>query len=374
MSSQANRVGSKARICVLGPSLEAVSGVSTHLQLLFSSSLNAKYDLIHFQVGSQGRHENVLLRLVRRMGGPVAFLLFLLRRRPDVVHLNTSLDQKSYWRDLVFLLLARSFGCTVVFQKHGGPLPQFFFPKSKALSGLFRLVLRVPAAIVVLGREEGVAYRRFVPGQRVVEIPNAVEPNGVVSRSLAEVKSGPLHLVYIGRIVKNKGVFDAVEAVARLVGEGRKLRFTFAGTGPDEEAVRVRVRELGLTDTIQFAGALFGKDKDALWRGADVFVFPTYHLEGLPYALLEGMAAGAVPVTTRVGAIPDVLEEAVHGLFVPPRDVETLVGALRRLDSDRGLLLRLARAGRQRVLEHYGVERLGADFEQLYETVRGQRS
>lgn len=359
------------KICVLGPSLSAVSGVSTHLNQLFSSGLAEKFNLLHFQVGSQGRNEGALGKLGRLLFGPVVFFIFLLRHRPEVVHLNTSLDQKSYWRDLVFLLISRLLRKRVVFQKHGGPLPEQFFPNSKILTGLFRSVLRMPTAIVVLGQEEYEAYRRFVPGRHVVEIPNAIEAGALTQRTLDKENNGVLHLVYLGRMAVNKGIFEAVEACAWLVGHGHELRFTLAGGGPDEDRLRERVRALGLESYVHFAGPLFGEEKDALWRNADVFVFPTYHREGLPYALLEAMAAGVVPVTTRVGAIPDVMQEGVHGLFVPPQDVGALVQAITRLDGDRALLLQMARAGRARVLEHYSIARLEADFERLYASLDG---
>jgi len=358
------------KICVLGPSLSAVSGVSTHLNQLFAASLAEKFDFLHFQVGSQGRDEGAWGKLGRLIVGPVDFFFFLLRHRPHIVHLNTSLDQKSYWRDLVFLWIARLLKKKVIFQKHGGPLPEHFFPKSKLLTKMFRTALRMPAAIVVLGQEECQAYHRFVPGQHVVEIPNAIEAGALTERPLDTARKGALHLVYLGRMASNKGIFEAVEACAWLVGHGHELRFTLAGSGPDEGRLMERVRALGLEERVRFVGPLFGEEKDALWRSADVFVFPTYR-EGLPYALLEAMAAGAVPVTTQVGAIPDVMQDGVHGLFVPPKDPTTLARSLSRLDGDRTLLLRMAQAGRARVLEHYSVARLAADFDRLYTDLAG---
>jgi glycosyltransferase involved in cell wall biosynthesis len=102
-----------------------------------------------------------------------------------------------------------------------------------------------------------------------------------------------------------------------------------------------------------------------------VLLLPTYHREGLPYALLEGMAAGLVPVVTRVGAIPDVVEPDVHGLFVPPRDPEALARALDALAADRALLARMSGASRERVATSYSVERLAGDFTALYRVLGG---
>ncbi len=362
--------GQAKRILLLGPALTAVSGVSTHLQQLFSSELAQRFVLLYFQVGSEGRNEGMVAAMGRIFLGPVGFFFRLLRSKASIVQLNTSLRPKSYWRDTAFLLVAKLLGRRVVYQVHGGALPEEFVAGHQLARVLLRRVLALPDVVVLLGQVQLAAYQRFLPGQRLVVIPNAVDAEALVQRPLKQVTQGPLHYVYLGRITESKGVFDAVEAVARLVSAGHDFRYTLAGAGADEARLKAHVRALGLEDKVRFAGPLFGEEKNALWCSADVFVFPTYD-EKLPYSLLEAMAAGAVPVTTGVGAIPEVLQDGVHGVLVEPKNVEMLAEALADLDGDRTRLLRLARAGRVRVLEHYTVVRLAADFEQLYLSLEG---
>lgn len=351
---------------MLGPALEAVSGVSTHLGQLFRSGLAARAELLHFQVGSEGRREGALQKLARFLFSPLELAAVLVRRRPDIVHINTSLEPKSFWRDLAYLAVARALGRRVVYQVHGGALPGDFFAGRPAHTALLRRALRWPDVIVLLARVELEAYAAFVPGQRLVVVPNAIDAGPLAAAPLRPRASGPLRAAYLGRLSDTKGVLEGLEAVAALARDGRDLAFTIAGGGPEEARLRARAEALAIGDRVRFAGALFGEAKDALWRESDVFLFPTYHREGLPYALLEAMAAGAVPVTTRTGAIPDVVEDGVHGVLVPPRDVAAVTEALRRLDGDRALLHRLAAAGRARVLDAYGVARLADDFERLY--------
>ncbi len=356
----------RPKILLLGPAMGAISGVSTHLNQLFNSELTVRFDLLHFQVGSEGRQENGFHKLVRFVFSPLVLLVFLLRHRPDIVHLNTAMLLKSYWRDNVYLLVARLLGRKVVYQVHGGALPEDFFAGNRLLTALLRRVLEQPDVLLLLAQVELNAYRRFVPGQRLEVIPNAIDVSA--TKSLTAKPAGSLHLVYLGRIVKDKGVFEIVETLAVLAGQGRKLRLTIGGNGPDEERLRARVSTLGLDERVEFIGPVFGMDKDCLWNAAHVFVFPTYR-EGLPYALLEAMAAGAVPITTKVGAIPDVMQDGGHGLFVEPRSTVDLARAIARLDDDRVLLARMAEAGQKRVLVHYTVARLACDFERIYDSL-----
>lgn len=130
------------------------------------------------------------------------------------------------------------------------------------------------------------AYRRFLPGQRLELVPNAID--ALAAESLVVKQEGPLHLVYLGRIVEDKGVFEIVESLAELHRQGRKLRLTIGGSGPEEKRLRARVNMLGLDEQVVFTGPVFGVEKDRLWRAGHAFVFPTYH-EGLPYALLSSL-------------------------------------------------------------------------------------
>lgn len=350
---------------MLGPALGAVSGVSTHLNQLFGSSLGDDVVFLHFQVGSEGRNESSLQKLVRFLISPIAFAAFLLRNKPLIVHLNTSLDPKGYWRDSVYLVVARLFGRKVVYQVHGGALPEDFFAGNAFLTGLLRRVLSMPDVVVLLAKVELDAYELFVPKQHLVVVANAIDPGPFLASPIKRKSAGPLQLIYLGRLAKNKGIYEAVEAVGALVKQNRDLNFSIAGSGPEEAAIKQRVAALGLSKHVCFLGPLFAQAKNVLWSASDIFVFPTYR-EGLPYSLLEAMAAGAVPITTRVGAIPDVMHDGVHGLLIEAKDSEGLARAIARLDDDRDALACMAETGRARVLAAYTVDRLAQDFKHIY--------
>jgi glycosyltransferase involved in cell wall biosynthesis len=356
-------------IVLLGPSLQAASGVSTHLNNLLGSPLAREFDLRHFQVGSEGRTERRWQRMLRFAWSPFTFALYLLAHRPSIVQLNTSLEPKSYWRDVVYLVIARLLRRRVVYQVHGGALPRDFFGDSPFLTAILRRVLTLPQAIVVLAQTELLAYRDFLPSVRLLMIPNAISFNEANEEPLNAPGSAALRLVYVGRLARDKGLFEFVEAVEILRERGVRVHAVIAGTGPDEDQLREAVTRAGLDEWIALPGALFGAQKARLWGAADIFVFPTYHREGLPYALLESMAAGAVPITTRTGAIPDVIREDVHGLFVPPKDPLALANAISRLNDDRDALARMASAGRERVRTQYTLDRLATDFQVLYSSL-----
>jgi len=282
------------------------------------------------------------------------------------VHLNTSLNPQAFWRDAAYLLIARLAGRKTVYQVHGGVLTSEFLGQGVLPARFTRWILALPDVVVLLGQPQMRAYLQLVPGARIRVIPNAIEIDDLNIEASKSAPGVPLHLVYLGRFAREKGIFEIIEAVRILATRGIIVRLSMGGGGPDEGTLHNAVSRAGIKDLVIFRGALYGKEKNRLWREADLFVFPTYHLEGLPYSLLESMAAGAVPITCPVAAIPDVIEEGVHGLFVPPRNPLALAAEVEQLHHDRAQLARLSHACRQRILEYYTLPRMAHDFQKLY--------
>jgi glycosyltransferase involved in cell wall biosynthesis len=358
----------RPKVVVFGPSLEAISGVTTHVRMLLGSELSREFDLLHFQVGSEGRRENALKKLLRFAFSPAQLALFLLRTGARIVHINASLDPKSYWRDVCYWAVAKLLGRRVVSQIHGGAMPQEFFRGSALLTWILRRFLVSSDSVAVLSSAELAAYRAFDPRINVRLVPNAIDPAGLADQARPYNTGGPLKLAYVGRLIRSKGLFEVIEALAKLKRDGRKFTLSVAGDGPDRGDLLAAVRKADLEDRVHFLGGLFAAGKYRLWLDSDLFVFPTYHREGLPYSLLEAMAAGCVPVTTTVAAIPDVMRDGVHGVFVPPGNARALAQAVAELDDDRLRLTRMAQAARARVREQYTVTRLAHDIRSLYVT------
>jgi glycosyltransferase involved in cell wall biosynthesis len=342
--------------------------VSTHLNQLFNSQLSGCFQLTQFQVGSEGRSENRLGTLLRLIVSPFALAIRIARRNPRIVHINTSFDTKAFWRDLAYLAVSKVLRRKTVYQIHGGALPQELFSGNRWLTSLVRRVLSYPDVVVVLSEPELAAHRKFAPDVRLMLIANAVDIESVDLNLERYASNRPLEVVYIGRLAESKGVFDIVQAVAMLRERGIETHLRLAGSGVAEKQLRQAITEARLREQVELLGPVFGAAKEQLWRSANVLAFPS-HGEGLPYALLESMAAGAVPVITPVGGIPDVVQDQVHGVFVPPRNPRALADALEQLHHDRASLQRMAVAGRQRIVERYSVDRLAAEFQQLYKSL-----
>lgn len=345
-------------VLLLGPHRAAVSGVSTHVNLLMESALGDEFELVHFQVGSEGRDEGPVARLLRLLVSPFALFATILFRQVSVVHINTSLNPRAYWRDLAYLFVAKLLRARVLYQVHGGKLPRDFFKGRPRLTRFLRWTLMLPDVVVLLAKVELDAYRLFIPGQDIMILPNGIDcrPFAGVKTVLSNSKE-PLRLVYIGRLAREKGLYEMLQGLRLATDLGVDARLFVAGGGEEEKRMRLYAQALGIAQRVLFVGPVFGDDKVKLMNGADLMLLPSY-AEGLPYALLEAMAAGIPVIATPVGAIPDVVIHRTHGYLVPPRSGRAIGEALVLLARDREQLSWMSRACRRRIQAAYSIERL----------------
>lgn len=361
---------SRPRIVLLGPDRSAVSGVSTHINQLLGSSLAKEFDLVHVQIGSEGRTEGNIARVWRTAISPLVLAQKIFTLKPKIVHLNTSMEPKSFWRDAVYLLFGKLLRRKVVYQVHGGKLPKDFVGRNKLFSVLLRWLLGLPDAIVLLASTEIEAYQSFACIKRVDLIPNAIDLKKYEHMHVKRYDGTTIRLVYIGRLYHTKGIAEAIEAVHILRRSGIvNVTLDIAGSGPMEASLREQVQELALGDVVKFTGPLFGERKDAFWQQAHIFLFPSYHDEGLPYTVLESLASATPLITTQVGGIPDVISDHIHGMFVPPHDVEAIAEAVKFMLSDINRLRNMSAQCVKRAGEYYGVDRLSAQFSDLYKAI-----
>ncbi len=145
-----------------------------------------------------------------------------------------------------------------------------------------------------------------------------------------------------GRFIPQKGHIYLVEAAGRIVQRFRNVRFLLLGNGSLESSLRQRITEAGLSEHFVFAGLLDNFELEL--AGSDIMLHPSVE-EPFGIVLLEGMRAGLPIIATRVGGIPEVVDEGTTALLVEPRQPDALAAAAIELLADRERLEDYGRAG-----------------------------
>ncbi|HEX5055613.1 MAG TPA: glycosyltransferase [Gammaproteobacteria bacterium] len=203
------------------------------------------------------------------------------------------------------------------------------------------------------------------------------QPDPALRRELGVPAGAPLVIV-LARLVPSKGIESFIEAASAVNRRFPEARFLIAGDlhannsdgsvgrdGSYMESLQRLATSLGIGDRVIFTG--FRSDVPELLAHATVSVLPSLSGEGLPNALMESMAAGVPVVATRVGGSAEVVgEDGNAGLMVPPGDPRALSGAMFALLEDAALARRFGQAARSRMREHFSLEHMVRQTENLY--------
>ncbi len=185
------------------------------------------------------------------------------------------------------------------------------------------------------------------------------------ARSAGSAHGETFEILCVGRLIPAKGQHILIDAVERLMQEGRQVRLRLVGSGPDETSLREHAARSTAGECVVFEGAINQDRIRDFYAAADAFCLPSF-AEGLPVVLMEAMAMELPCVTTHIAGIPELIRDGVDGLLVPPSDLDALVKALARLMDDAEMREQLGKIGRARVVDLYdlrrNVERLATIF------------
>jgi glycosyltransferase involved in cell wall biosynthesis len=276
--------------------------------------------------------------------------------RARIVHINTSAL-------LVAAILGRPASCHVVWHVHE------IVVRPRLIAWVLRLAPTLTADRVVCVSD---AVRRHLSplglrAARVTTVHNGLPPRDPLP--VPELGGdGPL-VAYVGRLNRWKGYDLFVTAVAKVAPAYPAARFVIAGDPPPGEEWRTRDLErrlaaAGLTDRVLLPG--FVADGAAVCDAADVVVVPSTWPDPFPTVVLEAMRSGCAVVAASGGGVPEMIEDGVSGILVPPGDAAALAEAISLLLTDPARMSELGERAKARVAAEFSVDGMVAGIEDVY--------
>jgi len=291
------------------------------------------------------------------------FVYFLLRRyRPDLIFMAGS--------DLFY-----------------GLLPQIkkYFPEIPVIDQLFndevhfhtnrafaRLIdcTSVPGERIAqrLLKEFGESPDRVAIVRQCIRLPRVV-PGAVPPGWPASFVGKPV-AAFVGRLSPEKAPVDFVRIASKILERFPEARFVMAGDGPEMATVRKELQRRGLEDRIHLAGFLRNVHD---WIAACAFTILTSHLDGMPLAVLEAQALGKPVIASRVGSVPEMIDDGVTGILCEPGDMEGFAAAALRLLESEELCRKMGAAGQEKVRREFAEDVMLARYFSLFEKVSGAK-
>ncbi|MEP7341327.1 MAG: glycosyltransferase family 4 protein [Acidobacteriota bacterium] len=304
---------------------------------------------------------NVHKEIWRNLAILIRLLFALTSSRPSIVHLNCFVvSPRGMLRDLLCLILSRLFLIPTVTHFHS----TLIAPKRPAHSRLWGFCLEFivwfSRACIVQNEQSNRAILslKLYANQKIVVSPCFTVFESRITTQPEKRSSHPLSAVFVGVLCAEKGY----EELLAIAGLRPQIEFNLIGVRLDGEDAG----DGPLPGNVVLHGEV---SQDAVWDAlcdADLFIFPS-HLEGFPIAVLEAMAAGLPIIATRVGAIPEMIEQGIGGYLVHPGDISGLLSALDTLAENESLRIRMGKHNAQSCKSRYSYKRAANSQVGLYD-------
>jgi glycosyltransferase involved in cell wall biosynthesis len=376
-----------------------MGGPTLHVSYLSAGLRERGYETM-LVAGTVGQGEQSMAYVADELGVPVVTIPHLHREispvrdllatwrlariirieRPTILHTHTA--KAGAVGRAAALLAGRSRPPIIVHTFHGHVLRGYF---GRFWTGVFRLLERLLAritdALVAVSpevRDELVALgvapaSKFRVIRLGIELDNRVSSDGSAraeTRRTMGVPEARFVVGWIGRMTGVKRTDLVLKGFRALRDNGVDAILCMVGDGPDRAAVEQLAGELGIVRDCLFAG--YQEDVGPFFAAFDVFVLPSGN-EGTPVTAIEALATGCPVVATRVGGVPDVVDDGVDGFLVAPGAVQELAARLAELARDPELRVRMGAAGREQMRTRYAVDRLVDDVDRLYRELLERR-
>ena len=305
------------------------------------------------------------LRVLAKIFGSVAF------KRPQICYLTLAPHGYAFYRDCVFVAVFRIFKVPHVIHLHGRGMAGSHREGIPAFFAKFALRKAMVIHLSPLLMDD---IAGFVCSSHVRIVANGVV-DPFIGQSIQKPRNLVTNILFLSTMLESKGPWVLLEALSILKQQGLPFKAIFAGPWRDSlnaDEFHQFLQKAGIESQVQHVGPVYGDAKNAVLREADILAFPThYENEAFPLVVLEGMAAGLVPVTSNIAALPDIVGEV--GFLVPPKNPVALAQALKKLLLDPDLMVSLQLKSRARYEEKFTSHRFELSLAQVFEDVASER-
>ena len=329
--------------------------------------------LAHRFISGRRYGESGKLGTIKRLiSDYVRFASLMISRRFDVVHFNPEMDLRSFPRESLFMFLRVLMRRPFIVFHHGWNWDEFkIITESRFLRRWLFFILNRAGGIIVCSRSfRDALIENGVDGDRIEIITTMFDGKRLKPRDLNKLPDPTKapKLLFMARFVKEKGVYELVEAVTLLKDEFPKLTLLMGGDGPEMEGLKAWAEKLGVADQVIFPGYIRGQEKTRAFAEASIFVLPSFFWEGLPNAAIEAMGSGLPIISTRVAGLPEVMDDPDNGFFLEKEKVtpEEIADKVRRMLRDPDYLAATSKRNQEKAWNNYESAIVSRQIEAVY--------
>lgn len=355
----------KPKILFIGTTPPPYHGVSIANKILLDSKLKNRFEIRLFDITD--RRENIsnwgkldFFNVWLALKQILKLIECLIFTRFEIIYLNFSQNKLAFFRDGLFILIASIFSRGKIIGHLNGSDFKDFYERSNFLYRSFiNICLKNIFTFIVVGDCLKYIFEKW--SNRIEVVPNGIDFLLNINGYAQYKNKSNIRIAYLGNLFRTKGILPFIHVAQKLIQRFDNVFIDIAG-GRDQSDKELNAELDAIIqvypDRICYLGVVSGKTKEEFLKKADIFAFPPIAPEGMPFVILEAMAAQNPIVTTDQGAIKEVVIENENGFVLTPGDEKALYERLEFLILNDQERLKMGRASRRRYLSKYK----GSDF------------
>ena len=298
--------------------------------------------------------------------------LFSCVNNYDIIVLNPSMSTTSLLRDSISILICNLYRRKKIVYFRGWH--EYMVNKidnNKIIYALFKWIYNKSDAFIVLSdnfkkklREWGFQQKIFI---ETTVVDNKII-NGAIANATRDKNNNSINLLFLARVERTKGIYEVIDVYERLKQIYPEIKLTIAGDGSEMDSIKSIAEKRKIRD-IEFTGYVTGEVKARTLAKSDIYIFPTFHGEGMPNSVLEAMAFGLPVITRPVGGLRDFFEDGKMGFITESKDPEVFAQLTEKLILDPDLRRQMGEYNAQFARKHFLASVVAKRLERIYEDV-----
>ena len=341
---------------MIGADRDVKGGVSSVVNQYYAGGLDNLVDLKYIPTMKDGGKIKKTLTMIK------AFYTFItVIGKYDILHVHMS-KGASFYRKSIFIKIAHRFNKKIIVHMHSGAVDTFYDSLSQKKKKYFTSIFEKVDCVIVLSNKWKKFFEQICKSEKIYILPNSVTVEKFEREDYCNH-----NFLCLGRLGKNKGTFDMLKIIPKLISDYPDIRFWFAGDGEIEKCKQI-AKENNIENYVCFPGWISGKEKKDLLIQCSNYILPSYS-EGMPMSVLEAMAYKCLVISTDVGGISEFIQSGENGFLINAGNITEIEKTIRiSLESDRKK--EIADHGYKTVEERFNTEKNIYKLLSLYEKLQ----
>lgn len=325
----------KYKVLMVGPARTVKGGMSSVINSFYTAGISKNVEIKYLGTTID---KNKLLKICYMFKNFLAFLFIV--HKYDIIHIHTA-SGNSFKRKSWYARISKIAKKKVILHIHGGAFKDFY--KNSSIRGKKSIIATLNRAdkIIVLSD----TWKDFLTKLKIPDSKIEILPNGVlIPPHTTKHSTNSLNIVFLGRLVKEKGIYELIEAM-KMLEDYSDIKLYICGD--DDKKT---------TKNIEFLGWINDDEKAKIFQKSDIIILPSY-IEAMPLSIIEGMSYGLVPIATNVGSIPEIIDNNKNGILLETPEPKNICSAILDIKADKEKRIRMSALARKTIESSYNLEK-----------------